>query len=216
LLAWLIALVLIAGATLVTLFVLGQEPVDMVAYIAAQVEATGETLPMPIETLLLIQVFVGLPIALALNTGILLMTEELGWRGWLQTRLAGLGFWPMSLIIGVLWGVWHAPLILMGHNYPGLGWSGVAAMIAFTVLLTPYHALARERGGVVAAAAMHGSVNAFAGLFLLLISDAAWPWNGILGIGGFAVMAAGWLPLRVYRSRTITLGAKANTTPQSN
>jgi membrane protease YdiL (CAAX protease family) len=203
LLAWLIPLILIAASTVATLFILGQQPVDMVAFLTAQIEATGETLPMPIETLLMIQVFVGLPIALVLNTGILLITEELGWRGWLQTRLASLGFWPMCLIIGVLWGAWHAPLILMGHNYPGLGWTGVAAMIAFAVLLTPYHALARERGGVVAAAAMHGSVNAFAGLFILLIADSAWPWNGILGVGGFAVMAAGLLPLWVYRSRVM-------------
>ncbi|MDN5739460.1 MAG: CPBP family glutamic-type intramembrane protease, partial [Brevibacterium aurantiacum] len=40
--------------------------------------------------------------------------EEVGWRGWLLTSLRPLGTWPALLIVGVIWGLWHAPLILLG------------------------------------------------------------------------------------------------------
>lgn len=36
--------------------------------------------------------------------------EELGWRGLLQKELSQLGFWRASLVTGVVWGLWHAPV----------------------------------------------------------------------------------------------------------
>ncbi|WP_221584870.1 CPBP family intramembrane glutamic endopeptidase [Microbacterium sp. G2-8] len=38
--------------------------------------------------------------------------EELGWRGYVQSTLAPLGFWRSSAIIGAFWAVWHLPLTL--------------------------------------------------------------------------------------------------------
>lgn len=209
LVSWLIPLLLVLAAVAVSLWALHEPFADPVAVMAAQIEATGQAVPMSARDLLLLQRAVGLPVGLLFNTVYLLISEELGWRGWLQPRLAGLGFWPMCLVIGAIWGVWHAPLILMGYNYPGLGWTGVAAMTVFTILLTPYHALARERGGVIAAAAMHGSVNAVAGLSLLLMAAPVWPWNGLLGLGGFAVLAAGLGPIWAYRRWAIKRDANA-------
>lgn len=47
--------------------------------------------------------------------------EELGWRGFIQDPLQDkLGVIKASLLIGVLWGTWHAPLWLIqgeGHSY---------------------------------------------------------------------------------------------------
>ena len=43
--------------------------------------------------------------------------EEVGWRGWLLTSLRPLGTWPALIIVGVIWGLWHAPLILLGYNF---------------------------------------------------------------------------------------------------
>jgi len=42
--------------------------------------------------------------------------EELFWRGYLFSQVEARGFWPASLYIGVAWGLWHAPLILMGQK----------------------------------------------------------------------------------------------------
>lgn len=193
-LAWLIPILVCALAIAATLALSGQPIGDPVAMVTAQLAAAGQEPPMDPATLLVIQLAVGLPIGIAFNTAFLMISEELGWRGWLQPRLKGLGFWPMCLTVGVLWGLWHAPIVLMGYNYPGLGWTGVAVMTLFTTLWTPYHAWVRERGGLVAAAGMHGALNAVAGVSLLFLSTPTWPWNGPLGVGGLIVLAAG-LPL---------------------
>lgn len=45
--------------------------------------------------------------------------EEYGWRGFLQTDLTRLGRIRGVFILGVIWGIWHWPVIWMGYNYPG-------------------------------------------------------------------------------------------------
>ena len=43
--------------------------------------------------------------------------EEWGWRGYLLPRLTGTrGVVAGLLLSGVIWGLWHAPLTLLGHN----------------------------------------------------------------------------------------------------
>ncbi len=45
--------------------------------------------------------------------------EEYGWRGFLQTELNKLGRIRGTFLLGIIWGVWHLPMIWMGYNYPG-------------------------------------------------------------------------------------------------
>lgn len=42
--------------------------------------------------------------------------EEFGWRGYLLWELAPWGFWRASFAIGVVWGLWHAPIIVAGYR----------------------------------------------------------------------------------------------------
>lgn len=115
--------------------------------------------------------------------------EEAGWRGFLQRRLEHLGFWRCSLLIGLVWGFWHAPIILMGHNYPHHPYAGVGMMVVFTVLLSPIFAYVRLRGrSVIAAAVAHGSLNASGGLAILLIRGGSELTTGITGLAGFIVL----------------------------
>jgi uncharacterized protein len=44
--------------------------------------------------------------------------EEIGWRGFLQKELSHLGLWKSGLLIGFIWGLWHAPLVIQGYNFP--------------------------------------------------------------------------------------------------
>jgi membrane protease YdiL (CAAX protease family) len=59
--------------------------------------------------------------------------EEYGWRGYLLPKLLPLGQWPALLLTGAIWGVWHAPLLLIGWNYPKHHLLGV---LLFTIALT--------------------------------------------------------------------------------
>ncbi|EMA40903.1 CPBP family intramembrane glutamic endopeptidase [Halobiforma nitratireducens] len=94
---------------------------------------------------------------------VLAFGEEFGWRGVLLTELAPLGFWGASAVIGVLWGLWHAPVILEGYNYPSYPVLGVGIMIAANVAMSPVYTYVTVRAkSVLAPTAFHGTFNAFA------------------------------------------------------
>lgn len=125
--------------------------------------------------------------------------EEYGWRGFLQKQYSYLSFWKMSLIIGIIWGLWHAPIIIQGYNYPQNPVLGVFMMIGFTVLLTPLISYIRIRSeSVIAAAIMHGCINATAGLSLLFTMGGSDLTIGLMGLAGFIAMAIVNLVLLVY------------------
>jgi len=125
--------------------------------------------------------------------------EELGWRGLLQKELGYLGFWKSSALIGLIWGVWHAPIIIQGHNYPQHPIAGVAMMMVFTLLLSPIFALVRIKAkSVIAAAIIHGSLNATAGLPLMVILGGNDLTVGVTGLAGFIVLAVVNVAIFVY------------------
>jgi membrane protease YdiL (CAAX protease family) len=115
--------------------------------------------------------------------------EELGWRGFLQKELAFLGFWRSSLLIGVIWGLWHAPLILQGHNYPQHRIAGVFMMTLLCVLLAPIFGYVRIKArSVIAAAIIHGTFNATYGLAITLVRGGSDLTTGVTGVPGFFVL----------------------------
>jgi len=117
--------------------------------------------------------------------------EEIGWRGFLLPRLLPLGKSKAYLVLGGIWGLWHAPLILAGFDYPGHPVAGVAMMC---VLCTAFGIFLGEltlhfRSSLVAGF-VHGAVNAQ--------GYGIWPWlfpgvNPILGGGSGLTGAAVWL-----------------------
>jgi len=115
--------------------------------------------------------------------------EELGWRGLMLKELSHLGFWKMSWIIGLVWGVWHTPIILMGHNYPDHPMAGVAMMILFCILFSPFFTLVTIRSGsVIAAALLHGSFNALGGTSVMLLKGGNDLLIGTSGLAGMMVL----------------------------
>jgi len=115
--------------------------------------------------------------------------EELGWRGFLQRELNFMGFWKSSIVIGVIWGIWHAPIILQGHNYPQHPFTGVVMMILFTLLWSPIFSYIRlKANSVIAAAIFHGSLNGTAALSLMFTKGGNDLILGITGLAGFIVL----------------------------
>ena len=56
--------------------------------------------------------------------------EEFGWRGYLTPKLEKLMPAPAAIIVsGIIWGLWHAPIIACGHDfgrdYAGYPWVGI-------------------------------------------------------------------------------------------
>jgi membrane protease YdiL (CAAX protease family) len=115
--------------------------------------------------------------------------EELGWRGYLLKALRNSKFLFISLITGTVWGLWHFPLILMGHNYPQHPVAGVGMMIIWCILLSPVMTyLVVKSNSVITAAIFHGTLNAIAGITKLYLVGGNDLTNGVTGITGFAAL----------------------------
>jgi membrane protease YdiL (CAAX protease family) len=116
--------------------------------------------------------------------------EELGWRGYMLHHLRKWRFIPASLLIGFVWGIWHFPLILMGHNYPTHNISGVFMMIIFCTLLTPIMIyIVIKSKSVITAAIFHGTINAAVNLPLLYLVGGNDLNMGFTGCAGFISIA---------------------------
>lgn len=116
--------------------------------------------------------------------------EEIGWRGYLFNELSkNLNFWQVSLITGFVWGVWHAPLILQGYNYPTYPELGVLWMIIFCMLYSPIFNLIRiKSNSVIATSILHGAVNATYGFSIIFLKGGNELTVGMLGLAGFIVL----------------------------
>ena len=96
--------------------------------------------------------------------------EEVGWRGYLLKQFKGKSFLGTAVIIGIVWGLWHAPLILMGHNYPQHPQWGVLLMVVVCILMSFIIQYFRiKSGSVIVAAIMHGTCNAVAGTTMFFV-----------------------------------------------
>jgi membrane protease YdiL (CAAX protease family) len=194
LIAWLMPIVAMVAA-LTLAWMLGIFHVDLVNFsgFAAQVHALsgGKPLPMSLRTLVALQL-VGILVAPFINA-IPALGEEIGWRGFLLPRLCRFGQWPATILTGVIWGLWHAPAILLGFNYPGVApLVALAFMVIFCVLLSVLFGWLRlASGSIWPSAIAHGCVNAVAGLGML-VAAAGHPVDnvstGLLGWTGWIVL----------------------------
>ena len=116
--------------------------------------------------------------------------EEYGWRNYLVSALKEKKFVCASIFIGIVWGIWHFPLILLGHNYPQHSVAGVFMMVIFCVLASFVELyLVLKAKSVFPAAIFHGTINAVAGLNVLLIKGGNDLINGAAGLSGFILIS---------------------------
>ncbi len=145
------------------------------------------------------QVFQAMLISPVFN-GIFTFGEEFGWRAYLQPKLMPLGGRKATLLLGLIWGVWHWPVILMGHNYgldyPGAPFLGLLAMVWFTLLLSAFLGWVTLKAKSVWPAVIgHAAINGIAGLGVIFVTGAPNPLLGPTPVGliggvGFAALAA--------------------------
>jgi membrane protease YdiL (CAAX protease family) len=133
---------------------------------------------------------VALTVGAAINT-LFAFGEEFGWRAYLLPKLRPLGDRRAVVLHGVVWGVWHWPVIAMGYNY-GLDYPlapapGLVAMVVATVGIGGVLAWVTLRSGSVWPAALgHGTLNAVGSTTVLFAGME----TGLLGPAPVGLVAA--------------------------
>jgi len=80
-----------------------------------------DTANMPDPRLVLPAIFLASLVMGPVVNGLFGFGEEFGWRGYLLPKLMPVGKWKAYTLVGIIWGLWHAPLILLACSGPGGG-----------------------------------------------------------------------------------------------
>jgi uncharacterized protein len=114
-----------------------------------------------------------IPLAI-LNFGLVFLVggplgEEFGWRGYAMAALSAKLDWRVaSLIIGMVWGLWHFPLFFLASSaqahmpIPLFMLNILAGSVVFGWLFE------QTQGSVLPALVLHTSLNAWAGLLVIV------------------------------------------------
>ena len=140
---------------------------------------------------------------------VLAFGEEAGWRGYMMPHLKEqLGLLNGRLLGGVIWGVWHWPIMLLtgyeyGTNYLGAPVLGLVVWcVVCFALNTLLDWLYEKTGCIWVSAIAHGAFNAVVALFVVLTNPADSYYNvlgpmpiGLIGMLPMLALAV-WLTLR--------------------
>lgn len=200
----------LAGCAIYFLLVPGAFDPDC-GYMRQTMEAAGmpyEAQAVPMNLLMLIQTLQAIFLAPILNF-VTCFGEEWGWRGYLLPKMKNLlPTVPMLLVTGIIWGLWHAPLTIIGHNY-GLGYwgfpfTGIAMMCLFCIVMGIFLSyVTLKTKSCIPAILAHGAINGIAAIGIYFTYDGGNPFvgpapTGIIGMIPFVLVA---IPMAVYLKR---------------
>jgi membrane protease YdiL (CAAX protease family) len=123
----------------------------------------------------------------------LVFGEEFGWRSYLQIRIFIDRPLLAAVITGIVWGVWHYPLLLVGYLFPGYPILGLLVFPISTVLLSIILGWIRLNSGSIWATSLaHTSLNTVgASLTMLLFLGG----SNYLFVNFFGIL--GWVPMGI-------------------
>jgi membrane protease YdiL (CAAX protease family) len=125
--------------------------------------------------------------------------EEYAWRGFLQGQLFRLGRKRGVLLVGLVWGIWHVPVILSGvHTYPPNGLGLLLALVFFLLWGVVQSYAVLKTGSVWVAAFLHALVNS---VYAFMLTYGVHPTDNVLsfGLGLYGLLCLApivWLVLR--------------------
>ena len=166
---------------------------------------------MPDTRLVLLGVFLASLTVGTLFNWLFCVGEEIGWRGYLLPKLMPLGKPRAYLLLGVIWSVWHWPLLWMGFAYGQPG--SPLALLAFTALTTGLgvylNELRLKHDSALLAGWVHGVFNTQKlGAWFLLFPQVSPFLGGYAGLVGLVV----WLALGLWETRRAKrLGGESGT-----
>ena len=127
---------------------------------------------------------------LVLVTILLSFGEEAGWRGYLlpvlQTRLNALA---ASLVLGVVWFLWHIPLVYLPGQvegqFPLLLW-GTTITLTSVLYTWLYN---NTRGSLLSVTLLHAGLNVWGPLVALHPDETGDPLSAYVMVGGYGIVA---------------------------
>ena len=170
-------------------------------YLLQSYEAMGvdvETMPMPANLLMFSQGITAILFGPIINF-VTCFGEEWAWRGYMVPKMAeNMKTIPMLLVSGVIWGLWHAPLTIIGHNY-GIGYfgypfTGIFAMSLFCTVIGIFMSyLTLKTKSCIPAVLTHGAINAFAAIGTYFTVDGGSTFigpapTGVIGMIAFIIV----------------------------
>lgn len=130
---------------------------------------------------------------------LLAVGEEAGWRGTMYPILKEhLGTTKGRLVGGLIWGVWHWPIMfLAGYEYGTSYWGApITGPLLFCVITSAmgilFDFLYEKTNCIWVPALCHGAINAFAGVLILFMNPA---YADKLLLGPLMIGVIGGLPL---------------------
>lgn len=164
-------------------------------------DAEGKVWGIPLGMVGIVQLIEAVTFGPLINT-FAAVGEEAGWRGYMTPVLSKwLGKGRALILSGIIWGIWHAPVIVFagyeyGRGYAGEPVLGVLMMCGFTIALGIIFSCFYEKSqSIWIPSLMHGAVNAVAGLPLVYMKEM--PQHYLLGptpaglIGGIPFFVLG-------------------------
>lgn len=147
-----------------------------------------------------VEITLGAYLAALTVNALLALGEELGWRGYLYKLLGATPNLENTLAIGGVWGLWHAPaIVLLGYNYPVNRSFGVVLFTLLCIALTYPLLLVTDRAGsVLPAASLHGGVNALWSLTIIASTLPPGERELYLGMGVLGILSWTTLSLTLY------------------
>ena len=184
-------------------------------YMKTMMAAAGtpyEAQAVPMDLLMTIQCVQAVFLAPALNF-VTCFGEEWGWRGYLLPKISKhFSTIPTLLITGIIWGLWHAPMTIIGHNY-GLGYwgfpfTGIAMMCVFCIVLGIFLSyVTLKTKSCIPAILGHGAINGIAAIGIYFTFDGGNPFigpapTGIIGMIPFILVAIPMIAQLVKSEKT--------------
>ena len=173
-------------------------------YMQLTMESAGVNLTVEqLKSTMIIQIITGVIFAPILNI-LTCFGEEWGWRGYLLPKMMKhFKIQYVLLITRIIWGLWHAPLTMLGHNYGfgywGFPFTGILAMCLFCIVIGVFLSyITIKTKSCLPAIISHGALNGFASIGMFFTKDGGNPFIGPAPtgiIGGVAFIIIGIIML---------------------
>jgi membrane protease YdiL (CAAX protease family) len=135
----------------------------------------GLRLPFLEFNLVLFFTTLGLPLITLVISWPIFFGEEYGWRFYLQDRMFALfGGYTGVVLVGLIWGLWHAPLMLVGLNFPNESFLPAnIAYLVYTIFVSVIFGYAvLKTGSIWIAVLLHGLIDIIVNTGRVYISGA--------------------------------------------